>query len=485
MRKKLPFLLCAVPLLFSAVAAPARAALDVPYDSYIYNYRGYIEFTPAPYVPTGTISGITLGVGAFANPQGMCVSPDGYVYVADSGNNRVVKISPDFTQAEVIDTFINNGEPDSFSRPFGVTVSEKNLLYVADTENRRVVVLNKDGALVQIVQNPRSEMLPDDYAFVPLKLAVDYADRVYVIARNMFQGIMVFTEEGEFTGFFGTISVKITLWQRFWRLFSTVEQRQSLFIATEFTGVDVDPMGFVYASFIDTDGVQAAFRLNPKGEDVIKRGENGNLGGDISVQYGRPSRMVDIIERGKGVYSMLDAERGRVFTYDNEGNMLYIFGGLGSQVGTFRQPVAIEDTGSGAFLALDADRQEIMVFSETEYGRLINLAVGMRYDGDEEEAVGVWEQVLTLNENLELANIGIGKAYLTAGDNAEAMKHLKLGMNRTYYSIAFKRYRNDFLKANLGYMLTAVILLLVCRFVWNRIINRGKKKGKGNLLADG
>ena len=41
----------------------------------------------------------------------------------------------------------------------------------------------------------------------------------------------------------------------------------------------------------------------------------------------------------------------------------------------------------------------------------------------------IWKQVLLLDENNELANTGIGKAYLTAGDYELAMKYLKLGKN--------------------------------------------------------
>ena len=54
-----------------------------------------------------------------------------------------------------------------------------------------------------------------------------------------------------------------------------------------------------------------------------------------------------------------------------------------------------------------------------------------------------------LDENNELANVGIGKAYLTSGDNKAAMKYLKFGMSRRYYSIAFKRYRDEILKNGL------------------------------------
>ncbi|MDR1692781.1 MAG: NHL repeat-containing protein [Oscillospiraceae bacterium] len=488
-KKRLLPLLLAV-LLTLLLGAETLAAVDIPYDSYIYNYRGYIEFTPAPYIPDGNVGGIELGVGSFNFPRGMCVGPDGRVYVADTGNNRVVVTNPAMTEAEMVITEFTNTDADgvrfqdTFNKPWGVTVSERGQLYIADSDNLRIVVL-EEGELVKIIQNPQSEMLEPDFAFKPLEMGVDYADRVYVVAQGMFEGIMVFNAEGDFTGFYGTIPVQVSLWQQFWRLFSSQEQRarQQLFIPTEFTGVSVDKEGFIYASCIDPQGTQAAFRLNPKGEDVIKKGENGNLGGDTDPVpdtynvYSGPSYIVDIVVRDKGVYSLLDRKRGRVFTYDNEGNMLYIFGGLGTQSGTFRLPSSIAYSGD-KILVLDTDRQEIMAFKETEYGRLINEAVGLRYDGDEKEAVEKWRQVLTLNENLELANIGIGKAYLTEGNNEEAMRHLKLGMNRTYYSIAFKRYRNDILKENLGNILTAAAVLLVGLYVWRKIRRRGRRKGE-------
>ena len=153
------------------------------------------------------------------------------------------------------------------------------------------------------------------------------------------------------------------------------------------------------------------------------------------------------------IYSLIDSRRGRVFTYDHEGNLLYIFGGLGTQRGTFTTPVAIEAVG-GNILVLDAFRAAILVFGETEYGALINDAVALRYDGDETLAVAKWEAVLALDELNELANVGIGKAYLAAGDNEQAMVYLKRGMNKSYYSVAFKRYRNAILRENLGLILT-------------------------------
>ena len=83
--------------------------------------------------------------------------------------------------------------------------------------------------------------------------------------------------------------------------------------------------------------------------------------------------------------------------------------------------------------------------------------------------------MLELDENNELANTGIGKAYLTAGDYVNAMKYLKLGMNRDYYSIAYRRYRNGKLTENASYFLTGVLVLIVAWKVVKYI--RNKKKG--------
>ena len=487
MKKRIAALILSVLFGVLSVGETAEAA-SLPYDTYNYDYREDAVFTPAAYVPDGSVSGVALGVGAFSSPQDMCVAPDGNIYIADTGNNRIVVTDASMKKVlRVIDSFERDGQSDSFNAPYGVAVSEKNELYIADSENKRIVVLTTDGKFVKIVDNPTSEILEEGYVFTPLKVSVDYADRIYCIGKNMFEGIMVFDETGEFTGFFGTIEVKITLWEKFWRKIATKEERakQQLFIPTEFTGIDVDGEGFVYASNLDPEGVQAVRRLNPKGEDVIKKGENENLGGDLwitgSSVYSGPSTIVDVVYRGSGIYSILDSKRGRIFTYDREGNLLYIFGGLGSQAGTFTIPVAIESQGE-MVMVLDSYRGEVITFKETRYGSLINDAVALRYDGDETQAVAKWQEVLKLDENNELANTGIGKAYLTAGDNKTAMKYLKLGMNRDYYSIAFKRYRNEILRDNMNFILTAVIVLCIGLVVFSKFRNKKKGKEEGGLL---
>lgn len=474
-------------------------ASGLPYQSYNYNYWEDIVYTPAPYVPEKTVSGLDLSydgefIGSFSNPQDLCKSPTGDIYIADTGNNRIVVLDSQMTRVrKIITAFDNNGTEDTFNQPYGVAVSESNQLYIADSQNKRIVVLNEDGTLARIVDNPTAEVLADDFVFVPLKVTVDYADRIYCIAQNMFEGIMVFEANGQFTGFFGTINVDITLWEKFWRKLATKEERakSQLYIPTEFTGIDIDPDGFVYASNIDSNGKQGVRRLNPKGEDVIKKGANENVGGDLSIagtsDYSGPSQFTDVVYRESGIYSCLDRRRGRIFTYDHEGNLLYIFGGMGTQTGTFQMPVAVENVGSD-LVVLDATNANVTYFKETEYGRLINQAVALRYDGDEAQAVALWQQVLEMDENNELANTGIGKAFLTAGDYEMALKYLKLGMARDYYSVAYKRYRNNIMTENANAFMTILVVLIVAIVAYKQlkkrgIIKTGKKRKGGQQNA--
>ena len=485
------FLLMSV-VLFISLGEKAYAE-ELPYDTYNYNYREYIVITPAAYVPDEAVTGQMVGAGDFFEPQDFCVAEDGKVYVADTKNNRIVVLNKEMTQTElIIDSFDNEGVADTFNQPYGVCVSENGQLYVADSMNKRIVVLTPEGEFIKIIDNPQSEILEEGFEFVPLKVTVDYAYRVYVISRNAFEGILVFESDGNFTGYFGTIEVKITLWEKFWRKIATKEERskQQLFIPTEFTGMDVDDGGFIYATNIDSDGVQAVRRLNPQGKDVIQKGENENVGGDLIMDvygdYGGASEITDIVYRGKGMYSMLDRKRGRVFTYDKEGNLLYIFGGLGSQEGTFNTPIAIEES-DGQLLVLDAYHNSIMKFDATEYGNLINQAIGLRYDGDETQAIEIWEKVLRLDENNELANSGIGKAYLTAGENEKAMKYLELGMNRKYYSVAWKRYRNEILTENMNMIMTLLVVLVIAWFIYSKFLKKKlqEKRNEKKLAKKG
>lgn len=462
----------AVWLAFAGIGAGAPAAsASAPYEAYTYNYYADAVPLPAPYLPERAVTGDSLGVGPFNQPNDVFVTRDGTVYVLDTGNNRIVVLDRDWNVLREITSFTRNGAADGFARPEGLFVTERKEIVVADTGNRRIVVLDHDGKLLRIVENPQSDILPANFQFNPVKVTADRVGRLFVVARGVYEGLMQFDENGQFIGYAGTIRVQASLADRIWRWLATEEQRKrmQLFIPTEFSNVDIDDKGFVYATTIDVNSRETIKRLNPSGEDVIKRfGYYPNMGDIVFRQFGNdagPSMFVDIKVLDGGIYVALDAKRARLFAYNDEGELLYAFGGRGSQLGLFNTPVAVERIGD-RLIVLDRGKNTIVEFRPTKFGRLVHEATRLHYEGRNDEAVELWKQVIELNSNYDIAYIGVGKSLLMQKKNEEAMEYFKLGMQRKYYSIAYKRFRREEMQEYFGAFMTVFMGLIVAFIAW-------------------
>jgi tripartite motif-containing protein 71 len=81
--------------------------------------------------------------GAFDHPQALAIDRAGEVYVADTGNDRVVKLS---AEGAVLGEWGTRGSGDGhFRSPTGIGVDAAGVVYVLDGENNRVQVFSAGG----------------------------------------------------------------------------------------------------------------------------------------------------------------------------------------------------------------------------------------------------------------------------------------------------------------------------------------------------
>ncbi|NLM96490.1 MAG: hypothetical protein GX175_02570 [Halanaerobiaceae bacterium] len=469
-------------------ASPDLVNIEVPYVSYIFDYWGDTMQSPLPYLPEEVYNFLDSEAGKLSNPQDLYVSDDNIIYIADTGNNRLICLDEKFEISRIITGFENHGEFDTFKQPTGVFVDNYGHIYIADKENQRVVKLDSEGNLVQIIGHPEPEVegiLPEDFRYRPTKLVVDKASLMYVLCDDVYEGLLQFDRNGEFQGFIGAPKVRPNILDRIWKWLSTEEQqdRRALFLPTEYYNIDINERGFIYATVSSTDVEEDAIRqLNPSGEDVLRR--NGFFApiGDIywpdtesTASITGPSLLVDICVQDYGIYYALDSRRGRVFAYDNNGNLLFVFGYNTDKYGAVKRATAIDTLGDN-ILILDAEKGFLNVYSPTEYVNYIMGAIKHHYIGEYDIASEMWYGVLKMNVNNDLAYTGIGKAFMRQDNFKEAMVNFKLGNNRDDYSDALRLYRRELVGRNFGWIVSITVVLSVIISILKRIF--GNRAGE-------
>ncbi|MCG8513315.1 MAG: YIP1 family protein [Halanaerobiales bacterium] len=452
-------------------------------DSYLYNFHGEAIAGPAVYRVKKVITDVELGLGNFKSPQDLFVRHN-RIYLVDSGNNRIICFNQDWEVLDIISQFSRAGQADSFNNPTGIFVSNSGKIYLADLGNRRIVIFDQHWNYLRVIQPATlsiDESGAKSFSFHPRKVIVDRAERIYVIAQGIYDGLVEFDEKGIFKGFIGAPRVSPNLVDYIWRRIVTREQRErlALFLPTEYSNFDLDHKGFILAVAAGR-GIgeeEVIKRLNPSGGDVLRRNGFFPPVGDIDypdpeiypeLKVAGPSLLVDICAQSYGLYSVLDRKRGRIFTYDDNGNLLYVFGGSGRQKKHFRVPVALENIGE-QLLILDSAANKVVVFEPTRYARLIQSAKKYYQSGQYDQATRMWQEVLKHNSNMELAYSGIGRSLLRQRKFKEAMATYRLGNDRVGYSKAFGLYRRQYISQRFGMLMTGLVLLILLVLLFKKM----------------
>ena len=512
-------------------------AAEEAYNGYLYDWWNEAIPSQTGYVPERQVTGIDLGIGDFKVPADIYASKNNEFYVADSefetkfddgtvSKGRIVKVDEDFENAVAVydkvdlskmsdwlktqeDRF-TKGEIDEveyksttssvFNIPVGVFVSPDDMLYVADSKNRRVIAgkqeKSADGKAVFVATNIYTRPPEKDYdknvTFEPFKVVVDRAKNVYVSVKSITRGAVQFRENGEFDRYFGANRVKRTaevLSSKIWQIFMTEEQLQQSKknVSAEFSNFDIDEDNFIYTvTEVKSADIDVLKKVSPKGTNVFEAmGISDFTFGDFyTVRYRDvtySSQIIDVDIGENGLINLLDAQTGRVFVYDKDCLLLYVYGGLGAQKGTFTTPRALETLNQKSYV-VDMEKANVTIFKQTEFGGIVNEAIQLFAEGKYNESMPLWEEVLRRDNNYWFAYVAIGNAYLFTGEYDKAMDYFYMN-TRGGYNQAFRNFRMEFVRDNFSIILGIILAVILIPMIIRWIIKFRKKLQKGKEAA--
>jgi len=502
------FILCVFFLSVSVSGEDTQSYSPISsFKSYSYNYWGDPVECPDPYTLQGAYSGIDLKAGSFKNLHDIFIDSKGLIYIAASGeseeDNRVLVFDQSLVLLkEYKGVTATDGAFIPFKKPLGVFVTGTGEIYTADGQAKNIYHFAPDGNLIRTISPPEGEIIDDKFIgrYQPSKLCVDNNGRIHVVAININEGIIEFDKDGKFEGFLAAGKVNPNPLQVIWRRFSTDEQlaRMSDFVPIEYNNITLDSENFVMATCAVTDEKVVASeirtkrgtdqgamvrRLNMLGKDILRRKGFFPPVGDVDVLdlkidlmagYRGISRIMDVYTANYGIYTVLENNRNKLFTYDGEGNLLYCFGGPDVSAGGLKTPVSLSGYKDRLFV-LDAGTLTINIYTQTPFSKSILSAIEKSETGKNDSAAADWKTVLEQNANYDLAYTGMGKASYMKGEYREAMRLFKLGDNREWYSKAYKEHRKTVVAK--WFAPVSAVLILIAAFLWILAI-LGKRKIK-------
>ena len=449
--KTLNLILAAALAIISVVtlASPTTVLADAPYRTYTVDGYGSVTETQTAYLPYRTIT--KIGDESLKAPTDFTLLDDGYIYILDSGNKRVVVSDMD---ANLVATF---GE-EYLDKPRGMYVTPEHICYVADRDAQCIWVFDENGELINSYGRPTEAMYGEENDFLPLKIVVNSAGTMYIICESNTNGIVEISpvDGGTFLGYFGTNSTDASILTIIWRAVLTDAQRAKQVSNKPPTpdNMAIDDKGIIY-TVTRGEGTESLKRLNIAGVNMIEPETYEEL--PAAVAPGNHDNVFVV------------SQEGYIYEYNNEGDLLFVFGGSDDgdhRIGLSTKVEAIQVAQDDKLYVLDSDKAQIQVYEPTEFTNYLHEALYLFSKGRYTESKEPLSKVLEMNNLFDYANMAMSKALYKEEDYEGALKYAKLAKDVDSYSDAFWEIRNAWLKAHL----TAIVLILVGIWLVIRVV---------------
>lgn len=488
------FVLFASPLISLSVSA--ETGNSIPYDSYTYwNYstseRRAVYSKPiykTDFVLTYLDIGATEQLGKITD---VIASDTGELFILDGDNSKIYILNSDYKPKCLISGIKKENDTLSFKGARGIYIDSNNNIYIADTENGRIIVCNQNGELIKELLLPSSKLIPDNFNFRPIKIAVDARGYKYVLSDGSYNGAILYSPEGEFLGFYGANNVRSTVTQIITQLWNKVimtdEKRavSATVLPYQFTDICIDNNNFVYTATGNTNKFATTGqlrKLSPGGKDVIES-SSYNYADEGMGTYQQDLHGLDVDD--KGFIYAVDSAYGHIFVYDQNNNLLGVFGSgakEGIQDGAFTTASAITVNGSDVVVS-DSTLNTVTVFKETDYGKLLKQAQILTNDGNYGEAKSLWSELLQQDRQNQLCYTGLAKAYLEEENYTKSLEYAKEAYDRDTYSLAFKEIRNDWISNNFAIIILILLIVATGLILLSKYIKKKSVHLNGNISA--
>ncbi|MBQ3133746.1 MAG: hypothetical protein IJC17_05695 [Clostridia bacterium] len=432
------------PLSVSAINSGAEHSYMVEenYDSQIipktYNFD---------YVIDGFFDGVKL-----STPQDLFVSEQGELFIADTGNNRIIRMN---SHGELVRIYKNETQRP-FNGPKGVFVDEDGFVYVADTNNKRLVKMTNDGKFVGEIVRPTSDLISDDISFEPSKLMVCDNGLIYVIVGKEFMSI---TQDNEFLGYFGAEDLPFSLSNMLVNMFASDIQKQKLTKKqpSAYNNFALGSDGLVYAVANKTTG--QIKKITSVGENIYEDQFYGEYVFNQSNVLVAPT-YTDIAVDKNGIVFVCETNSRKIYQYDRKGNSVAVFGGEGATEGYFSMPVAVDVNREGQVFVLDSDRGAVQVFSSTRFMTEVLEALRLFEDGEYDEAYAAWNEIVRLNAGYPLAHNMLGAIEFKRKNYEAAMDHFEVAGNQEEYGEAYGEMLHALFTRHFAWVVIGLIALV-------------------------
>lgn len=438
---------------FALLIHPMKVnAVEAPYTTLTQDKDGHYVNTQTGYIPFAVYD--KFGEESLKKPSDLFLSTDGKMYLADTGNHRILI-------CDRKGNLINSIE-EGLMGPTGIYVDEDGTLYAADPKAKMILVYSKDGNLIRQYETPVSPLFAPNSRYAPSKLVANLSGSVYALSEGNENGILTFGSHGDFYGYFGANNTNITFKEILRRIFFTEEMKNAFKsnVPSAAINLDIDRNGLIYTvtQGADYGGVK---KFNMAGKNILPEGYDDNLVTDIAVG--------DI----ENIFTITN--NGYIYEYSREHELLFLFGGKDdgkNRTGLFIAPAAIDVDEEGNLYVLDSETGSITVFEQTEYAKTVHTALNLFQEGYYIESREPWEEVLRRNSLFDYANRGIGKAYYRLEQYADSMEAARLGGDKIGYSDAFWEIRNTWLQQNV----VKIFFVLLALVFLKKLIGRIKDK---------